>query len=80
MKESELLDPKTAKTTRSQTQRNKAQPTDGHRTDDRTLNQGKECSPKATPAAPKPWRATARQSGTHNPDSAQEPHSVPGGD
>jgi hypothetical protein len=44
-----------------------------------TLNQGKECPLRATPAARKPWRATAHRSGTHNPDSAQERHSASGG-
>jgi hypothetical protein len=41
MKESELIDPKTTKTTRIQTEkRKKAQPTDRHHTDNITLNQG----------------------------------------
>jgi hypothetical protein len=44
-----------------------------------TLNQGKECPLQATPAARKPWRAAARRSGTHIPNSAQERQSVPGG-
>jgi hypothetical protein len=30
---------------------------------DRTLNQGKECPPQATPAALEPWQATAQKSG-----------------
>jgi hypothetical protein len=47
--------------------------------DDRTLNPGQECLPQATPAAQKPWRATAHKGGTHNPDSALEQHSIPCG-
>jgi hypothetical protein len=66
-------------TTLTQAEKNKLQPTDRHHTDNRTLNQGKERPPQATPAAPKPWQATARKSGTHKPDSEQEPHSVPVG-
>jgi hypothetical protein len=34
---------KESRTTLSQTKKNKAQPTEKHHTDDRTLNQGKEC-------------------------------------
>jgi hypothetical protein len=50
---SERTDPKatkSAKATQSHTKRNKAQPTERHCTDYRTLNQGKECAPQATPA------------------------------
>jgi hypothetical protein len=36
-----------------------ARPTNRHGKATRTLNQGKECPPRATPAAPKPWQATA---------------------
>jgi hypothetical protein len=43
------------------------------------LNQGQECPRQAAPAALKPWRATAHKSGTHDPASALEPHSVPSG-
>jgi hypothetical protein len=39
MKESELTNPKAAKTTFSQTGKNKAQPTDSHRTNGRTIKE-----------------------------------------
>jgi hypothetical protein len=39
----------------------------------------KGVSAPAAPAVPQLWRATACKSGTHNPDSVQEPRSVPGG-
>jgi hypothetical protein len=57
----------------------KSQPTARHKADDRTFNQGKVCPPQATIAALKPWRATVHRRGTHDPDSALEPRSVPGG-
>jgi hypothetical protein len=45
--------------TLSQKGENKSHPTDKHHEDNRTLNQGKGCPPKATHATPKPWQATA---------------------
>jgi hypothetical protein len=62
MKESKLTaDPKAAKTTPSQTLKNKAQPTERHHTENRMLKEGKECLPaQAVPAVPKLWRTAVR--------------------
>jgi hypothetical protein len=57
MKESDPIDPKTTKTTLSQTEtkkKKKSQPTVRHHTDNIAFNQGKQCPLQATPAAPKP--------------------------
>jgi hypothetical protein len=75
--ETEPTGPKASITTLRETEQNKAQPTERHPLDDTTLNQGMECPPQAASAALKPWRAAALS--THDPDSALEPHSVPGG-
>jgi hypothetical protein len=65
MKESDLTDHKTTKTSLSQTEKKKTQPTDTPNTDNIPLNQGKECLRQATSA--EAWRATAHKSGTCRP-------------
>jgi hypothetical protein len=69
MKESEIMDPKTTKTTLNQAEKKKTQPAGRPNTDNITLNQGKECPPQATPAALKPWGATVGNSDTQNSDA-----------
>jgi hypothetical protein len=61
MKECELTDPRAAETTLS------------HALSRQQHSQSGGCPPQATPAAPHPWRGTARKSGRCNPDSVQEP-------
>jgi hypothetical protein len=66
MKESELIDPKATKTTLSQTEKKKSQPTDRHHKDNITLNQGKECPPQETPVEiARPARASGDGSTIH---------------
>jgi hypothetical protein len=77
--ESKRKEPKAPRTALNQTEENYTQPTEKQHADDRALNRGKECASQATPAAQQPWRATTHKSGTHNPDSARELHSSPGG-
>jgi hypothetical protein len=78
MKDSELIDPKKTKKTLRQTEKKQTpQPTNRHHTDNITQRKKRGCPCQATPATPKPWQATACKRGTHNPDSAQEPHSSP---
>jgi hypothetical protein len=48
MKEIESIDTNTKRTTLSQTEKKKTQPTYRPNTDNITLNQGKECPPQAT--------------------------------
>jgi S-formylglutathione hydrolase FrmB len=78
--ESERKEPKTPRTALKGTEENYTQPTGKQTADDRTLNQGKDCPPQAKAAAQKAsWRATAHKRGTHDPESAREALSDPGG-
>jgi hypothetical protein len=58
MKECELIDPGANKTAVSQTLKDKSHPIYRYRTDNRTLNQVKECPPQATPVA---WSLSKQQ-------------------